>query len=70
MSMLRKRGKMATICDVAKVAGVSPKLFHELSMMNHVRDQTRQRVLKPLKKLDFRPVFSASLPGENLMPLP
>ncbi|MCA9916560.1 MAG: LacI family DNA-binding transcriptional regulator [Anaerolineales bacterium] len=51
---------MATIYDVAKVAGVSPKTVSRvINDEPHVRDQTRQRVLKAIEKLDFRPSFSA-----------
>lgn len=62
---------MATIYDVAKVAGVSPKTVSRvINDEPHVRDQTRQRVLKAIENWIDPVLAPASLPGENLMPLP
>lgn len=51
---------MATMNDVARLAGVSQKTVSRV--INHetwVSDQTRQRVLKAVEKLDYRPDLSA-----------
>ena len=51
---------MATIYDVAKAAGVSPKTVSRvINDEPHVRESLRQRVLQAIEELDYRPNFNA-----------
>ncbi len=51
---------MATIYDVAKLAGVSPKTVSRvINDEPHVREEVRQRVLQAIEKLDYRLNFNA-----------
>jgi LacI family transcriptional regulator len=51
---------MATIYDVAELAGVSPKTVSRvLNDEPYVRDKLRRRVLQAMEELEYRPKFSA-----------
>ena len=54
------RGRAATIFDVARLAGVSHQTVSRV-INNHpnVRDSTRERVLKAVKQLRYRPSTAA-----------
>ncbi len=58
-----------TIHDVARLAGVSPgtvsRVIHKKS---YVKQETRQRVLDAIKKLDYRPHAVASRLGSGAWP--
>lgn len=52
---------MATLYDVAKLAGVSPKTVSRVFNESHlVSDETRRRVLEAVKALDYHPNAIAS----------
>lgn len=51
---------MATIKDVAKLAGVSIcTVSRALADKNNIKPQTRERVLSAARELDYKPNFSA-----------
>ena len=54
---------MATLYDVAKLARVSPKTVSRVLNESHlVAEETRQRVLAAIEKLDYHPnAIAASL---------
>ncbi len=61
---------MATIFDVASVAGVSIKTVSRvLNHESHVRDATRDRVLAAIAELDYQPNPNAQYLG-SLSPRP
>ena len=58
--LLRDMPQKYTILDIAKTAGVSRGTVSRV-LNNHpsVSDQTRQKVLEVIKRLDYSPNFSA-----------
>ena len=47
---------MATIYDVAKKAGVSPKTVSRvINGSRHVREETKNKVLEAIRELDYYP---------------
>lgn len=51
---------MATRADVAKLAGVSEStVSYAISGVRSIKDETRQKVFKAIKELDYRPHFAA-----------
>ena len=53
---------MATRADVAKMAGVSEStVSYALNGKRSISQETRDRVLEAVKKLDYKPHFAAGL---------